>query len=66
MCLVQDPSQGLSADLLCAGPGGLAPVLRDLSYHFLTLGFPAMFYTRASLNPVYKKVVVLGGETHQR
>lgn len=35
------------------------PVLGGLSYHFLTLKFPARFYTRASLNPVYKRVVVL-------
>lgn len=40
-------------------PGAWPPVLRGLSYHFLTLGFPAKFDTRASLNPVYKRVVVL-------
>lgn len=62
---MQDPSQGLSADLLCAGPGSLASSAKGLSYHFLTLEFPDMFYTRASLNPPYKRVVVLGGETHQ-
>lgn len=40
-------------------PEAWPPVLRGLSYHFLTLGFPAKFYTRASLNPVYKRMVVL-------
>lgn len=39
------------------------PVLRDFSYHFLTLGFPAKFHTRASLNPVYNRMVVLWGKT---
>lgn len=40
-------------------PEAWPPALRDISYHFLTLGFPAKFYTRVSLNPVYKRLVVL-------
>lgn len=44
---------------LCFVPGSWPPVLRGLSYNFLTLGFPAKCYTRASLKLVYKRVVVL-------
>lgn len=62
---VWGPSQGPSASLLYAAPRSLASNAKGPFLPFSHTRIPAKFYTRASHNPVDKRVVVLWGKIHQ-